>query len=148
MLYKHFVLFYSRVFVHNFLINNVHHSLVPKLVKIDGINCFAAKTFVGKIFLIFSYAFTCYCVKKFHRKFKCFVRCTVAPAILAWVFSKLNNIYLNLKYKYNYFTELKIIWIIACSIISIIKVHIKVKFWALRQILADFFSLYFIAGYF
>ena len=37
MLYKHFVLFYSRVFVHNFLINNVHHSLVPKLVKIDGI---------------------------------------------------------------------------------------------------------------
>ena len=36
-------------FVHNLLINKVHHFLVANLVKIDSIDCFALKTFIGKI---------------------------------------------------------------------------------------------------
>ena len=53
MVYKHFVTLYPHVFIHNFLISRIHHSLAANLVNIDGINCFGAKTFIGKIFSVF-----------------------------------------------------------------------------------------------
>ena len=54
MLYKQLVTLYPHIFIHNFLIDKVHHSpLIANLVKIDGINCFAAKRFIGKLFLVF-----------------------------------------------------------------------------------------------